>query len=225
MNMVQYFKNMTMFNRIRFVVCCFLIFIGIIYFITSSSQIASLRNTYESNKETIVSLKKQLAELNTEPESKEEVKKTLISCKDKGAKVAELQTKYQKYNASNNPDEFQSIVTDLLSYFDDSASNARVPWYNPDVKNKNWTWTFETSYSFTATSVPVLWTCKSDDGILLAYATGVYDSAKGLFKDMKWATTSFGLTQAPPTTQPPTEDITEIETESKNESVTDKEGE
>lgn len=192
----NYFKNMTIFNRIRFVVCFILIIAGIVIMIVTGMQASDSQEVYIENQATIEDLNHQLDELTKSSDATPdtiEIKKSLLSCKDIGNSVATYQNDYQNYRDADDEDKRMAITMKLSDCFEESDTNARVEWYNIGDSSKKWTWTFETNYSFSATSVPVLWTCRMNDtDELLAYTTGTYDTTSGLFKNVKWYNTLVG---------------------------------
>lgn len=192
--MLNYFKHMTLFNRVRFIVCFCFVIIGIIVVIFGTNQFNALGQEYDNNKGRIASLENEITQLDeVEPDAEEIVEKVLNSCKDAGDEVALYQTNYQKYNAVDDEVDYLQITQSLSDYFDTDSSDFNVEWYNMSNSLHEWTWTFETNYSFSSTSVPVLWTCRlNDTNELLAYATGTYDTISGLFKDMKRHNTYVG---------------------------------
>lgn len=194
--MFNYFRNMTIFNRIRFCICLILVFAGVSVVVMGGMQMSALQETYTANSATIEGLNHQLAEMTTESEATPdtiEIKKSLMSCKDMGDKIASYQNDYQKYSSIDNEAKRTSITNELSECFDENSTNARVEWYSMGNSSKQWTWKFETNYSFASTSVPVLWTCRMNDtNELLAYTTGTYDTVSGLFKDIKWHNTLVG---------------------------------
>lgn len=148
-----------------------------------------------------VELEKQLNALdNQTSQTKEEVTVTLKSCANLGEEVMNCQNFYGTTAADASSDESRKAIQEnaekLKTYFTtDDASKVGVPWcVLPNAK-----WVFNTTYSFTDTKVPVLWTYIStstgDDnsgGDLYAYATANYDAETKLFSDFDLHTTRLG---------------------------------
>lgn len=191
--MLEHFKKMTVFNRIRFCICILLVCVGLLIIAVGNNEAISLESESLANKSKIAELNQELQTSEATPDEPKIIEKSLTSCKDLGEKVALYQNDYQKYDNGGHENERANISNELDACFDKSDKNACVEWYNMGSADGKWTWKFETNYSFTATSVPVLWTCRhSDTNELLAYTTGTYNTVSGLFEDVKWQNTSIG---------------------------------
>lgn len=127
----------------------------------------------------------------------------LNSAKEAGIAVAAIQNQMVVDAALiGTADEsvFVEEANSLSDYF--SSSSASYAWYVTNVLT-DFTWEFNTTYSFTATEVPVLWTCygtipESKDGepekrVLLAYATGTYQVESNQFTGIDVEITALGL--------------------------------
>lgn len=187
--MLNYFKKMTLFNRVRFFICLCSVIAGTAIIIIGNSQIDELQQQHKDNASTVKSLTDQVASMsNTATPDTVEIKQNLKSCKDAGEAIANGQNDYCNGNRDRS-----AITAELSTYFDTNDANARVQWYDMGDVSKHWTWKFETTYDFTGSSVPVLWTCRLDDTHeLLAYCTGTYDVSSELFSDVKWYQTTVG---------------------------------
>lgn len=191
--MLEHFKNMTVFNRIRFCICVLLICAGLCVIAIGNNEVSLFESESLANKAKIAELNQELRTSEATPDEPKVIKRVLMSCKDLGEKVASYQNDYQKYVKGGHENERASISNELDVCFDESDKNACVEWYSMGSTDGKWTWKFETNYSFTATSVPVLWTCRHNDtNELLAYTTGTYNTTSGLFEDVKWQNTSIG---------------------------------
>lgn len=184
------------------------IIIGIVTAIMILAGIAIVWYSSEINKNTneklteynsqIVDLEKQAKSLaNTDTTTKEDVEVSLKSCSELGTKIAECQNFYNTSDADASSDESRQAIKEnaakMKALFDKCEDKANV-WYT----NYSSEWVFNSTYSFTDTTIPVLWTClsKSDDettdGSLLAYATGIYNNDTKMFSDIEVHVTRLG---------------------------------
>lgn len=149
-------------------------------------------------KEQQVKLEKQLNAFDNQiPQTKEEVTVSLKSCANIGREVVVCQEFYETTDADAASDESRLKIREnaekLRSYFTDNcADDAGKSWcVVPNAK-----WEFNTTYSFTDTKVPVLWTYvnaeenKSED--LYAYVTAEYDTESKLFSKFDLHVTKLG---------------------------------
>lgn len=182
-------------------------------------------NTNESlraNDAAIASLESQIAAKQSEidalaiPQADAEyIRTSLNSARVAGVAVADLQNKYcglkNAFHLNNTAANGNLLTENAVAigvYFNDdeheSRSVAQGSWYFSE--RVEYTWTFETTYEFKAGSCECLWTCYSKDGVLLAYATSVYDVTSGLFGDFAFfqtlAGTSYTETSDPPLATP-----------------------
>ena len=194
--LLKYFKNMSLFGKIRFIICFVFAISCVFVILIGQLQIEDLQTQYNANEYVISGLEHDLSNVTKESQATADtvvINKALVSCEGLGEKVANYQNEYQKYRDEKGEDKRQEIANNLDIYFADDSRNARVEWYSSGNSNDNWTWTFESNYSFTATSIPVLWTCRlNDTNALLAYATGTYDTTIGVFSNVHWYNTTVG---------------------------------
>lgn len=141
----------------------------------NAAEIERLQTEFDSIKESDVTTK--------------EVEAEVFSAADAGTKVADLQNLYR---STVDVEGIETIASSMDKYLDKESLNWRVPWYAGRVSRTGVKWKFETTYSFTEKSIPVLWTCRDANGTLLAYATGNYMSATKLFADVSVNTTAVG---------------------------------
>lgn len=194
--LLKYFKNMSLFGKIRFIICFVLVISCVFVILIGQLQIEDLQTQYNANEYVISGLEHDLSNVTKESQATADtvvINKALVSCEGLGEKVANYQNEYQKYRDEKGEDKRQEIANNLDIYFADDSRNARVEWYSSGNSNDSWTWTFESNYLFTATSIPVLWTCRlNDTNALLAYATGTYDTTIGVFSNVHWYNTTVG---------------------------------
>lgn len=187
---------MSLFGKIRFIICFVLAISCVFVILIGQLQIEDLQTQYNANEYAISGLEHDLSNVTKESQATADtvvINKALVSCEGLGEKVANYQNEYQKYSNGKSEDKCKEIANNLDIYFADDSRNARVEWYNSGNSNDSWTWTFESNYSFTATSIPVLWTCRlNDTNALLAYATGTYDTTIGVFSNVHWYNTTVG---------------------------------
>lgn len=185
------------------VTVCFILAGVVLLWFTSENE--------KQSKVKVAALKKQQVELekqlnvfdNQIPQTKEEVTVSLKSCANIGREVVMCQDFYGTSDADASSDESRAKIREnaekLRSYFtDDCATDAGKSWcVIPDAK-----WKFNTTYSFTDTKVPVLWTYVSDVEEnkledLYAYVTGEYDTESKLFSKFNLHVTKLGQSKQP----------------------------
>ena len=175
---------------LTFVSICFVV--GIVMSVLQVLHSKQYETSYSSNNQMIESLTKELSMIKEIKETEELAITKLSSAASAGNKVAELQNKYKSLNAVTNEEAFVANVNEIGAYLSDNDKNKRVEWYSPMLYSVSYDWVFNTTYSFTETSIPVLWTCYDSDDRLLAYTTGVYNANTGLFSDVNYRMTTLG---------------------------------
>ena len=163
-------------------------------------------NSYESEHASFASqydsLQKEYDAIQDKSVTVEEAVVILNSAKDSGVAVADIQNAMTvDYKLVGTDDEQVYIdeaesLTEYLSY-----ATAQKIWYLSTYLD-DYSWEFNTMYSFTSSTIPVLWTCygtipsdnayESDTTALLAYATGTYVVEDNIFKDVSLHTTGLG---------------------------------
>lgn len=128
--------------------------------------------------------------------TEEEEELAMNDAKVQGARVADLQNRYRKYDVGDQ--EFSDIKKSLAACFGKDAEKGQTEWYiitkNEDGK---WngipgTWEFVSNASFKGTISDVLWLCYADDDhSLLAYCTAKYDATTKLFTKVNWKMTRY----------------------------------
>lgn len=146
------------------------------------------------NENTIKELTSQLNGLsNDSTETVEDVQLKLTSAADAGTKVASLQNLYLDADEA----ECTELAKNMDIYLASDSANARVAWYAYDISDVSYTWSFESTYTFDSDSIPVVWTCRTDDNVLLAYATAVYDAKSERFGTLEYHMTTKGASLIP----------------------------
>lgn len=171
------------------------IVVGAFSSISYNSEYDSLSSQYDE-------LKRQYDAIQDKSVEVDEATVILNSAKDAGIAVAAIQNQMavdSNLIGTENENIFVEEANSLKDYF--SGMSACYPWYVTNVLT-DFTWEFNTTYSFTASEVPVLWTCYGtipgdeigveDKTVLLAYATGTYSVESGLFIDVDVEITSLG---------------------------------
>lgn len=182
------------------------VLITIVLILSSAVIIMFGQNKVGENNVTYASNSKELQKLNAEynvllnedSETVEAVRPKLNSAADAGTKVAEYQNKYSTLNAADNEEEYRENATNIGVYLDDKSK--QVPWYTLNKDIADYEWKFNSTYSFSGDSVPVLWTCyqklsngeDAEYGVLFAYTTGTYNVADNMFHNIKYNVTSVG---------------------------------
>lgn len=203
----------TMDKAKRWAVLCGVLsvaFIGIIFI--GNGRLSDLQIEATKNRSEISELTAELAKLKEQsdyvPSAKlndEEKEAVSHSAAELGNAIAGYQNAYFSLNASENRDAFQANVDALDICFTDGSKSARVPWYSGKTPG---TWTFVTDGEFKGVNKEVLWLCRStEDGSLLAYATGLYDSELNLVGDVEFQTSILGSQSADATGVTPTPEI------------------
>ena len=176
--------------------------VGVLFI--GNAKVSDLRITHSKNQSEISQLEADLAEMKEKldyvPQVKlddEEQEQVSHSAAELGDAVAGYQNAYAALSASGDRDAFQANVDALDICFTDTSKSARVPWYSG---GRPGTWEFVTDGQFKGVNKEVLWLCKSpEDGALLAYATGVYDSEANLFMDVNFQMSILGNSEIEPT--------------------------
>lgn len=125
----------------------------------------------------------------------EEIEQHLYSASDVGTKIANAQNEFNHLDlmSPSGIEETQLLSTNLQKLLDNPS--VCVPWYQASLNANEYEWKFETTYQFSDTSIPVLFTCRmKKTNELLAYATGIYDQSKGQISELNYATTKIGST-------------------------------
>lgn len=85
------------------------------------------------------------------------------------------------------------IAAAISAYLDESAKGACVPWFSCDDVSSRFVWKFRTNYEFATTEMECLWTCEDSKGIIVAFAIGIYSFETGLFRDVRYYMTQYGV--------------------------------
>ena len=181
------------------IACILLIVLGFGLILYANISKSDYEEQYMANNRTIGDLRDELSVVQRQVNewdnvNVEVVKVKVKSCAEIGQKVAELQTKYQILNPAEDEALFLENVDSLDMCFDEFSKNCRVPWYTVAVPGSvQWTWTFQSTYEFSASSTNVIWLChENESNNLLAYATGVYNADTELFSNIVCVMTSMG---------------------------------
>lgn len=180
--------------------------IGFILFVILTTSNSNYEETYLANSRRIGDLLDSISELENVQvqvdEHEVEISDDLKSCAVAGQNVAKLQSEFrevaiQNFVTEDSLNQWIRIAGDLLSYFEKDGGGHQNPWFVCSAVNldyhPNYTWSFESLYSFTESEIKVVWLCKTDDTHeLLAYATGIYNVDTGLFSDIQTDVTTLG---------------------------------
>ncbi len=162
-----------------------------------NGKLSSLQQKEQKNEAVITELSSKLEDLKAKaelppPVTLDEGEQAAVtqSAAELGAKVAEYQNKYAGLSASKDRETFSANVEALDACLTKESKAARVPWYSgkrPGV------WEFVTDGTFKGDTKEVLWLCRDkNDGSLLAYATGVYESKTKLFGEVSYEMSVLG---------------------------------
>lgn len=113
------------------------------------------------------------------------------SAKSAGDDVSVIQNDLSVTDPFKYQDKVVKLGNKMKAHLDAKSADG-MPWYRPNDGTKS-EWTFRSSFSFTAQSVDVVWTCRDVfGGDLLAYSTGTYDAVTKKFSNVKTETTYAG---------------------------------
>lgn len=181
----------------------FLIFagIGVGTVLSANSKSKTLEATQSENEATIQDLTDKLNALtvgNTmEPE---EVQQKMYTAADYGKQIAEAQTKCMHLKTGDDvdimalKDEKIKIMEPVTSYVD-ANSDGRDTWFLYNIPDK-YEWTFNSTYQYADSKIPVLWTLYDpDDGVLCAYVTGTFDAELEMFTGLEVHITRLGMSK------------------------------
>lgn len=107
---------------------------------------------------------------------------------------------------ASNISKRDGLVPQVQKYLSEDSFYDAGSWYDPaySFQNSNsphFAWKFECPYSFKGSSLPVIWTCRhtrtgNEEGsianAIVAYATGVYDTATNKFGSISVHMTEYG---------------------------------
>lgn len=165
------------------------IIVGFIYnnqAVKVSNQIVELEKKVDKIKDEIVLLHDKSAMTDKEIEA------VANSATNAGRAVADLQNRYRRLDVKTQVDEIHQTAEELGKYMDKDSENERVVWFSRYDTQKELTWKFMSTYSFTGDTMKVVWECVDSDGTIYAYATGVYNVKTTKFSEVKHALTSIG---------------------------------
>lgn len=180
--------------------CIVLLIVLLILVFRYNQQMATVKNTYKENEIKISELNKQVKSLTKKttktdeiPVTEEEAEQILYSAKELGEQVANLQNMYHSIDFTTQREAFDTNVNAMDACLAESSKSARVAWYTPNTEGISATWQFKSTYQFSNASANVIWICMRDNtDEMLAYAVGVYDVEKGLFRDVTYKLTRTG---------------------------------
>lgn len=178
------------------IACIFLLGITGAFAILNSLATDAFNDEYSANMRQLNELGLELSTIVDADVTEKATTADLSSAAELGQKVADYQMEYQETYATMMTDHSR-IAESLRECFTSGSSNAAVAWFLPEHLTDTgeyeiYKWKFETTYSFSGVSVPVLWTCWDDKGELLAYTTGTYSVKDLKFSDITRYTTSVG---------------------------------
>lgn len=178
------------------IACIFLIGVTGVFMVLNSLATDAFNDEYSANMRQLNEMKLELSTIVDADVTEKATTADLSSAAELGQMVADYQTEYQETYATMMTDHSR-IAESLRECFTSAFSNEAVAWFLPEHLDDTgeyeiYKWKFETTYSFSGVSIPVLWTCWNDNGELLAYTTGVYSVKDLKFSDIKRYTTSVG---------------------------------
>lgn len=153
--------------------------------------------TIASDQQTLDELNASLTHTSSATtETVDQIQATLYTASATGARVAVLENDARSINVemSGGTEALQANAQETASYFDDDSAN--LVWYDYDI-SQNYAWTFESTYSYDRDQIPVVWTCKTTSGELLASTTAMYHADTGKFTDVVYHVTTTGQSYIP----------------------------
>lgn len=190
-------RDLSLPTIISVVLCVIFLGLTVFFVMGQTNGKAEFEQAYAENEATLLELQEQLDGI-AEVTAEEVVQQVdLHSALEAGEAVAKLQEEYQVIPVSmDSIDKLETVASSLDVYLADDSNEARTPWYSPSTLGVSveFDWRFETTYSFSGSKIPVLWTCWDADGNLCAYCTAVYESSTGLFSNVEFVVTSIGST-------------------------------
>lgn len=92
--------------------------------------------------------------------------------------------------------ERQAVLSKLRAQFVEDAEVVGSWYEGNSYDNMTAVWQFEQNYTFDATKIEGLWTCRDEKNKILAYAKAVYDVRNEIFKKPVITVTSYGNAKA-----------------------------
>lgn len=169
--------------------------------LSANSKSKTLEATQSENEATIQDLTDELNALTTGNTMKpEEVQQKMYTAADYGNQIAEAQTKCMHLKTGGDvdimalKDEKIKIMEPVTSYVD-ANSEGRDTWFLYNIPDK-YEWTFNSTYQYADSKIPVLWTLYDpDDGVLCAYVTGTFDAELEMFTGLEVHITRLGMSK------------------------------
>ena len=204
--MIRKFKEMPLFNKVRFCICTGVILLSIIVFVFGQIKISELSDQHDADL-------KLLAELNATPDelmaTMDEISPTengtefkIYSSKEKGDYIADVLTNMQvadEEDLSKLEYEFSNcFVIDSMTGIDFKNVFGNSVYHNiaKDTDKKippHWTWYYISNYKVASNTMSAVWLCKDDaTGVLLAGITANYNAITDKFYNLATFETKTG---------------------------------
>lgn len=171
--------------------------------LSSSNASADFDKQSAKNASQIAALKSELnqAETRATKVPTKTAAATFIKDANKaGQEMASLQNQMAALEGKPDSNKMVSLGQKMAKDMTKDTAFAASPWYtvtrdvaNP-YRNMKYTWSAQTPYAFEndGENIKVVWLCRDDKGVLLAWAIGKYDVASKKFDGMTWGATSAG---------------------------------
>lgn len=151
--------------------------------------VSGYETTMSLQNQEIRSIEQELNALEMEKEeNKVDVKAALNTATKAGVEIAAYQSDFNHVTVSTDDDSIETLgakAKAMRKYFGTYDGNATTPWYSGG--ESGYVWSFETTYSFSGNTVPVLWLCRTRAGKVLGYCTAEYNAEEDVFNNVKWA--------------------------------------
>ena len=160
-----------------------MIMIGVATVVFSIMAVPRYQNAKAQNEAEATEIQEQIDSLKADIEKSQEANdKAYYSAGTQGQEITTLENRLgEDVSDEEKAEEDKSMIRSYIS--DDSA----VEWFRRAT-----TWRFCTSYNYPAPKIPVFWYLTSEDNVLLAYQSAVFDSDTGKFSGFTLKTTKNG---------------------------------
>ena len=191
-------------KRTELIVAGVLVLVGIVVVVSNIISSGELDTKADALRVDAAGVEAELAKLNETPDasvSNEEVQTIqadLYSAKVAGERVCEIQNECS--TAGHTQTELDEMMVELRTYIPDSNnSRVRQPWfriYSGDDCVSGPQWSFDSTYDFANTNIPVVFRCYDSTGKYtdypLAFVIGTYNAETNTFVDCSYIETAYG---------------------------------
>lgn len=131
---------------------------------------------------------------NAAPADTEEMVSLFETMEEKAKAVADLQNKFHGLTFADNKAQIDEIEDELQPYFDpNNEVPGWYPWFKKAKEGISNKWSYVNNTAMMNPTMNCIWVCEDEDQNLFAYARAVYNPQTGLFEDMQFQTTDYGM--------------------------------